>query len=599
MELYYLIKSKKKLIIVFFFLTTILGFFESISIGILLPIINIIQSNIDINSYTEKIYQFSGIIISHENFINYVFIAAFCIFLLAATLQILSIFLEALIVENLNVTWQKQIFLNYLYVDYKFFVNNKSGDLLQRLLVHTERSAGVVLHICQIARDLIIAFSIYIMLCIISLKATFIFTILITIISGFTLLFARVKIYKSAQAATKFQELSFTFANEILSGIKYIRAFCAEKFMLDTFTNYIGRKKIISTRNRSLIPLPSILLRTLTITIFLCILFLLKNNADNSLLSLIVVFGLAAQRMNSSVGSINNAIMHLANYYPSVKIISSEINLSNSIDLIINVNNPSVNFEKQIEFENVMFSYSRRSIFSIQSLKFGINRGQYIGIVGPSGSGKSTVIDLMLGFYTPDAGRILIDGKDLSTLNIEKFRNKIGYVGQMNKIFSGTILSNISFSTGDDFDIQRVKDAAKSANLHEFINELEDGYQAEIGEKGINISGGQRQRLAIARAVYRDPDIYIFDEATSNLDSHTESEILKQIDTISQKNNKTIIAVAHRLSTVINADIIYVMENGSIIEKGNHERLLSLNGLYASLYQKQMKKDNTIVNINS
>jgi ATP-binding cassette subfamily B protein len=237
-----------------------------------------------------------------------------------------------------------------------------------------------------------------------------------------------------------------------------------------------------------------------------------------------------------------------------------------------------------VHFIDVTFGYSERQTL-LNQLSLKIPAGQTIAVVGSTGSGKSTLVKLLMRFYEVQSGRITLDGVDLAELNSQDLRQAIGLVSQDVFLFHGTVAENIAYgSFGASRDA--IIAAAHMAEAHEFVDQLPQGYDTIVGERGQKLSGGQRQRLAIARAILKDPPILILDEATSAVDNETESAIQRSLDKITQ--NRTTIAIAHRLSTVRNADCIYVMEQGQLVESGTHEDLLSRQGVYARLWQVQM-----------
>lgn len=244
---------------------------------------------------------------------------------------------------------------------------------------------------------------------------------------------------------------------------------------------------------------------------------------------------------------------------------------------------PVNSVQGEIELQNITFAYNQRSPV-ITDLSLRIPAGQTIAIVGSTGSGKSTLVKLLLRLYEIQSGLITLDGLDIREINLKDLRRSIGLVSQDVFLFHGSVRDNITYGTPDaSFD--EIVAAAKVAEAHEFILQLPQGYDTIVGERGQKLSGGQRQRLAIARAILKDPPILILDEATSAVDNETEAAIQKSLERITQ--NRTTIAIAHRLSTVRNADCIYVMEYGRLIEKGRHEELLAQNGVYASLWRVQ------------
>jgi len=240
-----------------------------------------------------------------------------------------------------------------------------------------------------------------------------------------------------------------------------------------------------------------------------------------------------------------------------------------------------------IEFQDVSFSYETdRTI--LKDISLVVDAGTTTAIVGPTGSGKSTISRLLLRFYDPQAGRILIDGQDLRELTQHSLREAIGVVPQDTVLFNDTIYYNIAYGN-PKADEDQVLAAAKAAQLDNFIQRLPERYQTLVGERGLKLSGGEKQRVAIARALLRDPEIFFFDEATSSLDSTTEREIQSNFAQISK--GKTSLVIAHRLSTIVDADQILVLADGTITERGTHPTLLAENGLYATLWREQQKEE--------
>lgn len=240
----------------------------------------------------------------------------------------------------------------------------------------------------------------------------------------------------------------------------------------------------------------------------------------------------------------------------------------------------------QLEFENVGFSYGRDTAV-LRDVSFFVPAGRTVAVVGASGCGKSSLIRLLFRLYEPTSGRILLDGAPITEIPLSAVRQAIAVVPQDTVLFHDTIASNIDFGKCGSSRWE-IEQAARVANLHEFILGLPDGYETVVGERGLKLSGGERQRVAIARAALKQPRIFVFDEATSSLDSRTEREILRNLLDVSSR--RTTLVIAHRLSTVINADEILVLENGVIVERGTHESLLELDCFYAALWHAQQDR---------
>ena len=239
-----------------------------------------------------------------------------------------------------------------------------------------------------------------------------------------------------------------------------------------------------------------------------------------------------------------------------------------------------------IRFENVSFEYNSDEIAVLRNINITVHAGEIVAIVGPSGSGKTTIANLIPRFYDPTRGRILIDGRDLRDVTLRSLRQQLGIVTQETILFNDTVRNNIAYGR-QEAPIEKIVEAARMANAHDFITEMPRGYDTVIGEKGEMLSGGQRQRLAIARAILKDPAILILDEATSALDTEAEKLVQDAIDRLMR--GRTVFVIAHRLSTIKHADRIIVLEAGRIIQEGRHEDLMGREGAYKKLYEMQFE----------
>eukprot|EP01083_Nonionella_stella_P161308 528148_1 len=245
-----------------------------------------------------------------------------------------------------------------------------------------------------------------------------------------------------------------------------------------------------------------------------------------------------------------------------------------------------------LRLENVSFYYQMRpDNIVLNQFSLDIPAGKTVALVGRSGGGKSTIINLLLRFYDPKEGKVTLDGRDYESLKVSQLRGTFGVVTQETELFALTVEENIAYGLNkDEYEMEDIIDAAKKAYAHDFICEMKDGYKTRIGERGNRISGGQRQRIAIARVFLRKPKIILLDEATSALDENSQEAVQKALGNLIAESNSTVVLVAHRLSTVVNADSICVVDKGSVLEQGNHDELVAMGGIYASLVEKQNKK---------
>jgi len=263
------------------------------------------------------------------------------------------------------------------------------------------------------------------------------------------------------------------------------------------------------------------------------------------------------------------------------------------LDVMPDIVNPKApikldGFKKDIKFENVSFKYENTNKASLRDIQVTIPRGEILALVGSSGAGKSTFADLIPRLYDVTSGKITIDGIDIRKITVENLRSFMGIVSQDTILFNDTVAHNISYGL-PEAEIDKIRGAAKTANALKFIEDLPNGFDTIIGDKGTRLSGGQRQRISIARALLKNPDILILDEATSALDTDSERKVQEAIDTLVQ--NRTVIVIAHRLSTITHANNIIVLDDGQIVESGNHESLLKMDGSFKHLHDSQYSND--------
>lgn len=373
--------------------------------------------------------------------------------------------------------------------------------------------------------------------------------------------------------------------DEVFGGMRVIKAFNAKGYVNDLFNKETNQYKKISMSMSRKNELASPVSQFLGIIVVATLLvvggnLVLSNESDleaEQLLTYIIVFSQILNPAKSISQSVSNIQRGLASAERIFKLIDEKAKIENKTNPVI-----IDQFSQHIEFKQVGFTYEKEPV--LQNINLKVNKGETVALVGSSGAGKSTLADLIPRFYDATEGSISIDGHELRDIEIKSLRHLMGIVTQESILFNDTVAKNIAFAMPGAKE-EDIIQAAKIANAHDFITELEHGYQTNIGERGGKLSGGQRQRISIARAIMKNPPILILDEATSALD--TESEKLVQEALSNLMKNRTSVVIAHRLSTIQHADKILVMEKGRIVEQGTHQELLKLGGIYHKLINMQ------------
>jgi subfamily B ATP-binding cassette protein MsbA len=466
-----------------------------------------------------------------------------------------------------------------------YFNNERKGDLISRFTNDVNEVEGAVMNSLKaVLKEPITIVVYFYMLFTISPQLT-LFTLLVLPLTGGVLAEIIKRLKKQATQSQESLGRILTILDETFSGMRVIKAFNARKFVIDRIEResgfYRATSKSMAYKNELASPVSEILgVLIISGIIFFGGNMVLSNDAtleSSAFMTFLAVFTMIIQPAKS----FSNGITSLQRGTASAARIFSIIDLQpvirskpNAIEL--------KSFEKSIEFKNVSFAYDTEHV--LQNINLTIEKGTTIALVGPSGGGKSTLADLVPRFYDPTQGELLLDGRTLMDYELESLRKQIGVVTQESILFNDTIFNNIAFGM-PNVNEEKVIQAAKIANAHDFIMQTENGYQTFIGERGSKLSGGQRQRLSIARAVLKNPPILILDEATSALDS--ESEKLVQEALFNLMKNRTSIVIAHRLSTIQHADEIVVIQEGKVAERGTHEQLSIKNGLYKKLVDIQ------------
>ena len=483
---------------------------------------------------------------------------------------------------NLITQIRNYLFDHFHNLSISFFDKNRSGELTSILVndVSNMRIAlGTSFHKVFIEPINIITF--ISILFIINIKLATIALFIIPITSFIVLLIGRSIRRKSKRTAEQIAGIMGRIT-EILNSIRVVKAFGNEDYESMRFKKEQNKYYSLITRRARLKLTASPITETIGAIIGVLLLWIggldvlvLKTMSSEDFIRFILIMFsvLGPIRLLSNVGI--QLQMGIASAERVFKVLDTKAEVSEVKDPV-----KIDTFRKSIEFKNVGFFYENNDSV-LKDVSFNIEKGKMVAIVGPSGAGKSTIADLISRFYDVKSGSILLDGNDLRDISIKTLRKNLGIVTQETILFDETIEFNIAYGKIHYSQDELVK-ASKAANAYNFINDQPNGFQTIIGEKGLKLSGGQRQRIAIARAILRNPPILILDEATSSLDTNSEREVQTAIDNLMRE--RTTVVIAHRLSTIKQSDLIIVLEDGKIVERGNHTSLIKNNGLYYQLY---------------
>ena len=478
------------------------------------------------------------------------------------------------------------IYRKILHLPLSFFSEERKGDILARVSTDVnEVDASITSSLDMIVKNPIFIVIYLSTLFVISWELT-LFTLLVVpfMALGIGRIGKKLKA-KSLYAQSKWSD-GISQIEETLGGLRIIKAFIAEKKMDKRFekvnNEFRNASLRVAIRQAAAHPVSEFLGTCMIVVVLWFGGYLIFSGNSPIDASTFIYYLVILYTILQPLKDLSKAGYSIQKGMASMERINKILYAQNSIKE--NANPEFIkDLEHGIEFKHVDFSYNETKKI-LSDINLTIHKGQTIALVGQSGSGKSTLVDLIPRYHDVEAGQILIDGRDIRNLSIHSLRSIIGNVNQEAILFNDTVFNNIAFGV-DNATMEQVTEAAKIANAHEFIMEMEQGYNTNVGDRGCRLSGGQRQRISIARAILKNPPILILDEATSALD--TESERLVQEALERLMKTRTTIAIAHRLSTIKNADIILVMKDGDIIEQGNHDELMAQNGFYADLYNSQ------------
>lgn len=490
-------------------------------------------------------------------------------------------FLRMAVVRDLR----KKLFDRAMRLHLGFYSEEKKGNILTRLTADLNEVEIAVVSALELVFREPIAIIVNLAILFYWSPQLTTFSLILLPISALAISRIRKSLKRTSQKGQEQMSELVSTIEESLGGIRVIKAFTAEKIAVDRFSVKNEHHQRLITRTFRKKDLSSPLNEFFGAAVLIAIVWyggklVLEKNGDmtgDQFIAFIIVFS----QFLRPISSIASALTYLKKAEVSLDRVNEIISIK---DPIVEATSPlsKTTLEQGVTFDNVCFAYGEEAV--LKNISFELTKGKTVALVGESGSGKSTIADLIPRFHDISSGMITMDGSDIRSILKKDLRSLISVVTQESILFNDSIKNNISFGKPEATD-EEIIAAAKVANAHEFITSFEQGYETNIGDRGNKLSGGQKQRISIARAVLSNAPIMILDEATSALD--TESEKLVQVALERLMENRTSLVIAHRLSTIRNADLIIVLKNGEIVERGSHEELIEANGYYKSLCEIQ------------
>lgn len=528
-------------------------------------------------NYVQQNGSFAGLMV--------VCIGVIVMFLLKNLFRYLALYYLAPLRTGIVRELRQGVYDKILQLPISYFNEQRKGDIIARMSTDVKEVENSIMNTIESTfRDPVTMLCFLIAMFVISAELT-LFVLLMLPVAGFVIGRIGKSLKRKSQREQGQLGYLMSLFEESLSGLRIIKAFNAERYQKAKFLRENKQLEHLATSALRRWNVSSPLIEFLSVSVVAALLYyggsIILRNEGGLTAELFLGYILVFANMLGPARNVANSYFYIQRGIASLERIEVIMNAEVRIKEGLHATNLR-SFESKVEYRNVAFAYGESPV--LHNLNITIEKGKMIALVGPSGSGKSTFADLLARYHDVTSGAILIDDIDIRDLRISSLRNLLGIVTQESILFNDTVFNNIAFGI-DNASEEDVIKAAKVANAHEFIMRLEHGYQTVIGDRGSKLSGGERQRVTIARAIYKNPPILILDEATSSLD--TENEKLVQDALFKLMRNRTSIVIAHRLSTIQFADEIVVMQEGNIVERGNHNALIAKNGLYARLVEMQ------------
>ena len=563
--------------------------FEAAGVASIIPFISVLSdpSMVTENAWLANAYAWSGMenVEAFTVAMGFLFLVVFVVSLaLKALNQWVQLRFSKLRVHSVG----SRLLKGYLEQSYEWFLSRHTSTLSTTILSEVNQviSKSLLPAIEMVAQTIVVVALVILLLIIdpvLAVSATFVLGGAYAIIY----MVVRSPLYRFGRRRYLANRERYRVTQETLGGVKDVKVGCLEQNMLERFMPPSFKTANEEVKASVVNMLPGHLMQAVVFGGVVGVLLYLKqvHGSMTGALPVLSAFAFAAYRLLPALQQIFRHITSMRSNSAALDGLIAEIRSLESVS-DSRLQEPRTRFpelKKAIELVDIKYSYPSATELALKGASLSIGAKERVGLVGSSGSGKTTTVDVILGLLSASAGRMLVDGVEITADNVRQWQRSIGYVPQHIFLADETIAANIAFGIKpEEIDREAVIRAAKMANLHEFITtRLPQGYDTEVGERGVRLSGGQRQRIGIARALYHDPEVLILDEATSALDNQTEKAVMQAVDTLA--NQKTIVLIAHRLSTVRECDRIYLLSNGQVVGEGRFDELVRDNAEFSAM----------------
>ena len=578
--------EEKNQLFFLFFINLLVAILDMVGVASIMPFISLLsdQKLIFENVLYNKLYTYFNFT-DPRQFVFAFGLVVFSLIVLSISMKALTTYLQIRFALMREYTIGKRLIKGYLNHSYVWFLNKNSGDLGKSILSELQTViVGSILPMLIIVSQGFVVFALLCLLFFIDIKLALILGVVIMISYIIINKVMNGPISNIGIDRVKANKDRYIAVNEAFGGIKEVKVNGLENYYTENFSK---PSKIYASNQATaqlIAQMPKFLIEGIAFGLLLVVLlyYIYLGESLTNILPVVSMYAFAAYRLLPALQQVYGSFSQIKFSSPSLNSILFDLNEFYHSDKIINFTK-SIDFNNEITLKDVSFHYPNTYKPTLVNINLTILANSTIGFVGSTGSGKTTILDIILGLLDPQEGQLLVDGEVINNANRRNWQNTIGFVPQQIYLSDDTIASNIAFGVNkEDINLNAVEIAAKISNLHDFvIKNLNEGYDTIIGERGVRLSGGQRQRIGLARALYYNPKILILDEATSALDNITEYAVMEAISNLNKEI--TVIMVAHRLTTVMNCDIIFCIENGTIKAKGTYNELKDKVDIFKSM----------------